>query len=175
VKFLAILATLLLTLVGYSVGVVLKSGKTGVRKPAVLDLALVVLMGAGIVLSSTRTGLSRGLLLAVWVGAGFLIGGLVTAVKRPVADGQASAVEPKLEPERAPRKRFRVWREWTAKIGSFQSQIILGILFLIVFAPVGLTVRLFGASRRPGSGAGGSHWTSKTSRPADIELFKRQS
>lgn len=174
-KFLAILATLLLSLVGYSVGVVLKSGKPGVRKPANLDLAIIFLIWTGIVLSSARTSLAKGLLLAVWVGAGFLVGGLVTAVKRPVADGQASAVEPKLEPERAPRKRFRAWRVWTAKIGSFQSQIILGFLFLVVFAPVGVTVRLFGGRRRPGSGDGESHWTSKASRPADIELFKRQS
>jgi len=50
VKFLAHLATLLLTLVGYSSGVVLKSGKTSVRKPVNLDLALVVLVLVGMIL-----------------------------------------------------------------------------------------------------------------------------
>lgn len=174
-KTLALIATILLSLGGYSVGVVLKSGKAGVRKAVGFDIVLVVAMWAGAVVTHGRIASSRWLLLAIWFAAGLVSGWIFTAVKGHSRAERMSVVEPQLGKPAAPKKRFPAWREFSAKAGSFQSQIFLGLLFLVIFAPVGLAVRLFSDPLRIKNRDGGSHWMPKKSQPSDLELFRKQS
>ena len=174
-RFLATLAALLLSLVGYSLGVVLKSGKAGVRKPLTLDVILVILMWAGIIYSRSQAAFSKWLLFGIWIAAGLLLGWIVTAVKGYSAAEQTSAVEPIHVKKAAEAKRGKAFRELSMKIGAFQSQILLGMLFLIVFAPVGLAVRIFSDPLKIKGPGGDTHWSPKPKIAADLELFKKQS
>lgn len=174
--FLAALAMLLLSLVGYSLGVVLKSGKVGVRKPHALDLVLVVLMWAGIVYSRSQVSFSKWVLFAAWVVAGLLLGLAVTAIKGYSQAERMSVVEPRHEKKPSEFiNRGKAFRAFSAKIGTFQSQVLLGLLFLIVFAPVALAVRFFSDPLKINRPGRGSLWSLKTKIPPDLELFKRQS
>jgi hypothetical protein len=173
--FLAALAMLLLSLVGYSLGVVLKSGKAGVRKPHALDLILVVLMWAGILYSRSQVSFSKWVLFAAWVVAGLLLGLAVTAIKGYSQAERMSIVEPRHENKPSEFKRGKAFREFSAKIGTFQSQVLLGLLFLIVFAPVALAVRVFSDPLKIKKPGRGSLWSLKTKIAPDLELFKRQS
>ena len=175
VHFLASLAVLLLSLVGYSLGVVLKSGKAGVRKPVALDILLVILMWAGILYSRSQVSFSKWVLFAAWVVAGLLLGLAVTAIKGYSQAERMSIVEPRHENKPSEFKRGKAFRAFSTKIGTFQSQILLGILFLIVFAPVALAVWVFSDPLKIKSRGQGSHWSPKTNAAPDIELFKRQS
>jgi len=174
VHFWTTLAVLLLSLSGYSSGVVLKSGRSGTRKPVSLDLVLVILMWAGVVFSLGRAAFSRWIWLAIWIAAGLALGWIMTAVRGYSEAEQASAVEPRQDKKHPEFKRWKAFREFSFKIGTFQSQIILGFLFLIGFGIVGLAVRLFSDPLRIKRSSPGSHWTPKPKIPADLELFKRQ-
>ncbi len=173
--FLTTLATLLLSLSGYSLGVVLRSGKSGTRKPVGLDLGLVILMWAGIVFSMSRTALSRWTWLPAGIAAGLVLGWAVTAIRGYSEAEQASAVEPRPVHKHAEFKRWPAYREFSFKLGTFQSQVLLGLLDLIGFGLVGLAVRLFSDPLRIKRSSPGSHWTPRPEIPPDLELFKRQS
>ncbi|MDP2914244.1 MAG: hypothetical protein Q8O91_02175 [Candidatus Aminicenantes bacterium] len=173
--FLATLAVLLLPLVGYSLGVVLKSGKAGVRKPIVLDVILVILMWIGILYSRSHVPFSKWIQFAAGVVAGLLLGLAVTAIKGYSEAERQSAVAPIHEKKHSEFKRGKAFREFSSKIGTFQSQILLGLLFLIVFAPVALAVRFFSDPLKIKGPGSGSHWSPKTEIAPDLALFKKQS
>jgi hypothetical protein len=86
-----------------------------------------------------------------------------------------SIVEPRHENKPSEFKRGKAFREFSAKIGTFQSQVLLGLLFLIVFAPVALAVRVFSDPLKIKKPGRGSLWSLKTKIAPDLELFKRQS
>ena len=175
VRFLATLAVLLLSLVFYSLGVVLKSGKAGVRKPAALDILLVIVMWIGILYTRSHVAFSKWIQFAAWVAAGLLLGLVVTALKGYSPAELQSAVEPIHEKRHSEYKRWKTFREFSSKIGTFQSQILLGLLFLTVFAPFALAVKLFSDPLKIKNPGLGSHWSPKTEIAPDLDLFKRQS
>jgi hypothetical protein len=205
---LASLGALLLALVGYSAGVALKSGKSGIRKPVILDVLVVALMWGGAIASRSLLPVNRWLRLPAWIIIGLVLGYIMTlamvffqgrrftaagagALARTPAPAGApgftrgSTSAAKARPLRAPelksetaagpkKKKLRAWRDFSSKIGTFQSQILLGLLFLIVFAPVALAVKIFSDPLRIKIRGQGSLWSLKTEIPPDIELFKRQ-
>lgn len=174
-QFLAVVAALLLSLVGYSLGVVLRSGKGGARKPLALDIILVLLMWAGIIYARGHVSFSKWILLAIGIAAGLLLGWIVTAVKGYSAAESMSVVEPVHAKMPHATKRFKAFRDVSYKIGTFQSLILLGLLYLIVFAPVALIVRFFSDPLKIKGMGRGSNWSPKADIAPDIELFKRQS
>lgn len=173
---LASLASLLLALVGYSAGVALKSGKSGIRKPVILDVLLTVLMWGGAIASRSLLPVSRWLQLPAWIVIGLVLGYLMTAALAFSRGGRLTAPDLKSGTAAGPKKKkLRAWRDFSSKIGTFQSQILFGLLFLIVFAPVALALKIFSDPLGIKNRGQGSHWSLKTEIPPDIELFKRQS
>ncbi|MGA2588089.1 MAG: hypothetical protein ABSF88_13830 [Candidatus Aminicenantales bacterium] len=172
---LASLAVLLLALVGYAAGVALKSGKSGIRKPVILDVLIVVLMWGGAVASRSLLPVSRWLQLPAWIIIGLVLGYLMTLAMTFSRGKRFPTPELKSETAGPKKKKLRAWRDFSSKIGTFQSQILLGLLFLIVFAPVALAVRVFSDPLRIKGRGQGSHWSPKTEIPPDLEHFKRQS
>jgi hypothetical protein len=175
-KILATVAVLLLALVGYSLGSVLRFGKKPSRKPAAWDIVLVLLMWVGVIASRIIFPANKWLMLAVWIAAGAFLGFLMSLIlgySRGAA--QAAALAHTVGPADAPRKRFRAWRDLSAKLGTFQGQIFLGLLFLVLFAPVALAVKLFSDPLHIKKAGTGTHWFPKEIVASDIELFKMQS
>ncbi len=173
--FWTTLAVLLLSLSGYSAGVAAKSGRAGTRKPVSLDLVLVIVMWAGVVFSLGRAAFSRWIWLAIWIAAGLVLGWLMTALRGYSEAEQTSAVEPRQDKKHPEFKRWKAFREFSYRIGTFQSQIILAFLYLFGFGIVGLAVRLLSDPLRIKRSSPGSHWTPKPKAPADLEAFRRQS
>ena len=174
-QFLALLAALLLSLVGYSLGVVLRSGKAGARKPLALDILLVAVMWAGIIYARSHVAFSKWILLGIGIAAGFLLGWIVTAVKGYSEAESQSAVEPVHAKAPHAYKRFKAFREVSYKIGTFQSLIFFGLLYLVVFAPIALIVKLVSDPLKMKGLGRGSNWLPKADIAADIKLFKKQS
>jgi hypothetical protein len=70
----------------------------------------------------------------------------------------------------------KIWRKWkriAEIVGTFQVKILLTILYFLLFAPVGLGVKLFsdmlGLKPRKTS-----HWTVKETENPKIEDSRRQ-
>ena len=174
-KVLAVVAVLLLSLVGYSLGNVLRFGRKPVRKPVAGDILFVMIMWAALIFVGSRSAMGKGLMIGIGIAAGLVLGFLMSLVlgysKSEIRAG--AHIHPAAPP--GPRKRFRAWRELSSKLGTFQSQILLGLLFLIVFAPVSLGVKLFSDPLHIKKSGTDSHWFPKAPIASDLELFKKQS
>jgi hypothetical protein len=175
VNVLAAFALTLLSLVGYSLGNVLRFGRKAVRKPVTGDILFVLLMWVALLVGGSRLLIGKW----AWIGIGIATGlvlGFLTALVRGYSKSeiQAAAQAPPAAPAEG-RKRSRAWRELSAKLGTFQSQILLGLLFLIVFGPVSLGVKFFSDPLHIKKSGTDSHWFPKAPVAADIELFKKQS
>jgi hypothetical protein len=173
VNALSIIAAILLTLFGYAAAAAFRAGKKGVRKPGAFDLAVVAILWAGVLFGRGRTDMNGWLFVLVAVAAGFLAGILVGLAKGySEAERQASVVEPHLEKLQAVR-RFRKLRAFLTKAGTFQSQILMGLIFLVVLGPVGLAVRLFADPLRIKKRGGDSHWIARPDVPADLPSSRK--
>jgi hypothetical protein len=174
-EVLATIAVLLLSLVGYSLGNVLRFGRKPVRKPVAGDVLLVVLFWAALLFAGIRMATGKALMIGIGIAAGIVLGFLMSLVLGySKSEAQAAAHAHPAAPI-GPPKRFRAWRELSSKLGTFQSQIILGLLFLIVFAPVSIGVKLFSDPLHIKKSGTDSHWFPKAPVASDIELFKKQS
>jgi hypothetical protein len=113
-------------------------------------------------------------MVAAGIAGGFALGFAVSLAAGASRSPSASVVEPHLDAPKIKGRRFRAWRTFSYKVGTFQSQVFLGLIFTIVFAPIGLAVRLFsdplGIKPKPG----GTHWSPRKPSPSSIEDFKRQ-
>ena len=175
-KTLASAAVLLLSLAGYSLGTVLRFGKKPSRKPAAWDIFLVLLFWTGIIVSRTVLPANKWLMLGIGIAAGAVLGFLMSLILGySRGEAQAAALAHTVGPADGPRKRFRAWRELSGKLGTFQGQVLLGLLFLVLFAPVALAVKIFSDPLGIKASGTGSHWFPKPPTPPDIEIFRRQS
>ncbi len=172
---LATIAVLLLSLVGYSLGSVLRFGRKPVRKPVTGDILAVILIWAALIFGGSRLATGKWALLGIGTAAGLVLGFLMSLLLGYSKSEARSAAQAHPAAPTEPHKRFRAWRELSSKLGTFQSQILLGLLFLIAFAPVSLGVKLFSDPLHIKKAGTDSHWFPKAPVASDIELFKKQS
>ena len=169
---LSLIAAMLLALFGYAVANALRAGKAGARKPVALDLVIVLALWVAIVLVRGRMGLNAWVFILVAVGAGFLVGLLVSLVKGRSAAERACVVEPHFE-KHLTAKRLPRLRVFLFKAGTFQSQIFMGLIFLIVIGPVALAVKAFSDPLRIKKSGPDTHWVPRPEPPASLESSRK--
>ncbi|MCX6577159.1 MAG: hypothetical protein NTV82_12300 [Candidatus Aminicenantes bacterium] len=170
---LTLLVTFPLSLFGYSLGIASRAGKVGIRQPGWFDIGLILVVWAAIGYSRSQVDFSPLLFLFLWVAVGMILGLMISLVKFNTQAKQLSVVEPQIE-KRVSAKHFQTWRKFMFKIGTFQSQVFLGIFFLIVFGPVALVVKAFSDQLHIKRSESGSNWVARKKAPAKLEDFKRQ-
>lgn len=72
----------------------------------------------------------------------------------------------------------RLWAWWTPKahaIGVFQTQLILTIFYLLVFAPITVLVRCVGDPLKRSAHLRGTAWRPRATRDRTREDLSRQS
>jgi hypothetical protein len=134
------LALILLSLFGYSTGTVLAAGRERNPKPAGRDLIAIPFMWAIVVGLYVVLGLERWATLLAGLAAGFACGWVLGRIA-PAAQ-PATSLAPKDEGGGAfLRRLWRRWKRFAARLGDFQSRVILGYFYFVVFLPFGLLVR----------------------------------
>lgn len=171
-SILSLIAAMLLALFGYAVANALRAGKAGVRKPVALDLVVVLVLWAAIPIVRGRTGLNAWLFILVAIAAGFLVGLLISLIRGPSAAERACVVEPHLEKHLAV-KRFPGLRAFLFKAGTFQSQIFMGLVFIIVIGPFALAVKAFSDPLRIKKSGPDTHWVPRSETPAGLESSRK--
>lgn len=135
------LALILLSLFGYSAGTVLAAGRGRNPKPAGRDLVVIPLVWAVAAGLHAVLGLDRWITLVLGLGLGLACGwalGRVLPTAQP-----AVSLAPKDEGGAAfLRRLWERWKRFAARLGDFQSRVILGYFYFVVFLPFGLLVRL---------------------------------
>jgi hypothetical protein len=173
VHILSLIAAMLLALFGYSVANALREGKAAAaRKPVAFDLAVVMALWVVLIIVRGPMGLNPWIFVLAAIGAGFLVGLLVSLLRGSSAAQSACVVEPHLE-KHIFAKRFPRLRAFLFKAGTFQSQIFMGLIFLVVIGPVALAVKAFSDPLRIKKSGPDTHWVPRPAPPAGLESSRK--
>ncbi len=139
--FISALVLIMLTMVGYSGGVV-TAARGRLRGPVLLDLLLVVILW--VVMFALRAQLGRWWTLLAAVALSALVGALFTLLLRrslPATKETAPAIP-------AGTGFFRrLWLRWVAfshRLGDFQGRLLMVFVYFLLITPFGIGMRLFG-------------------------------
>ncbi len=171
---LSFIVLILLSLVGYSAGAVGKAGKFADLKPQIIDLILVVIIWIGAITSRVIFGLNKWLLILIWVVLGIIIGILAVWPRRLSEEKAPSTKQLKGTSKNPIKKLWLSWENFSKRMGSFQSRIILSLFYFIFVTPFALGVRIFSDPLNIKHHSNKSHWLPKKEIKYDLEQFRRQ-
>lgn len=171
---LSYIALVLLSLVGYSGGVVGKAKKSIDLKPQLIDLILVLFIWTGAIFSRITMDVNKWFMILIWIFIGSLIG-ILSVLLRKI---------PKITPEKnteikqpSTGKLKYIWTKWKAfsqRMGSFQSKIILSLFFFLFVTPFALGVKFFSDPLRIKLPSSSTYWQPKKEPKNNLEEYRRQ-
>jgi hypothetical protein len=130
-EFIAGLALVLLTLVGYSSGSVL--GTSGHNPtPRILDLLAVVVLWVAAL--ATRSVLGKWGAIVIWLVIGLVVGMVLARIR---IDSY-----PKAQPVDAGPGLWNAWKAFSKRMGNYQSRVLMAFIYVIIVLPFGLGVTL---------------------------------
>jgi hypothetical protein len=163
-----LIALVLLTLVGYSVGAVMGSGNH-VATPKPLDLGLIVVLWIGALFSRTIVG--KWAAVGIW----FAVAVVLASVRIFVRRDQFPLVEPDepISDRNVFKRLWAAWKRFARQMGNFQGRVLLALFYFIIVTPFGLLVRLFSDPLRIKQRERSSFWLDRA--PANVDLEKTRS
>ncbi|MFB0564171.1 MAG: hypothetical protein ACETWK_00660 [Candidatus Aminicenantaceae bacterium] len=174
ITIISYIALILLSLVGYSAGVTIKAGKRAELKPLIIDLIIVIFIWTGAVYSRVTLDFSKWILILIWIILGIIIG-MITVIPRRVPEEKHVRKEEREVVPRSPINRFWTgWKNFSKKIGIFQSRIILSLFYFLFVSPFALALKIFSDPLRIKPHRGKSFWLIKKDIREDFDQFRRQ-
>ena len=165
---------LLLALAGYSAGATIKAGKYVELKPQIIDLLVVVAIWTGGIFSRIALDLNKWLSILIWVIISMSIG-VLAILPRDLSKVEAqSKGKRKSASKNFFRKLWTSWKNFSKRMGSFQSRILLSLFFFLLVSPFALAMKILSDPLKIKEKSTKSYWLQKTERKLDIEEFKRQ-
>jgi hypothetical protein len=171
---LSFIVLILLSLVGYSGGAVGKAGKFVDLKPQIVDLILVVIIWAGAIYSRINFNLNKWLMILIWVIFSIIIGILAVWPRRLSEEKAPRTKKLKRTSNNPLKKLWLSWENFSKRMGSFQSRIILSLFYFIFVTPFALGVKIFSDPLNIKHQSSKSHWLSKKEIKYDLEQYRRQ-
>lgn len=171
---LSYIALILLSLVGYSGGVVGKAGKSVEIKPQALDLFLLLFLWVAGIVSKSTFVLNKWLLILLWVVFAILLGACRAFFRKKTMD--ISYIPEKTENLQSGRMR-KLWGNWEHfgyRMGTFQSRVLLSFLYFIVISPFALAVKWFSDPLWIKHRRQETHWHSRKEEQSLAEHIRRQ-
>jgi hypothetical protein len=173
-EILSFVALILLSLVGYSGGVVGKVGKSVEIKPQAVDLFLLLVLWTAGITSKLTFALNKWLLILLWIVVAILLG-FCRASFRKKTKRISSTQEKELDyPSDLVRRLWRKWIHFGHRMGSFQSRVLLSFFFFIIVSPFALAVKWFSDPLRIKRQEQDTHWHTRKDEKQNIEQFRRQ-
>ena len=165
---------ILLSLVGYSGGAAGKAGKLADIKPQLVDLILVLLIWAGAIYSRITFDLNKWLLILIWVVLSATIGVIAVLFRKLPKEQSLNNKEPEKVQKNPIKKVWQIWNNFSKRMGSFQSRIILSLFFFIFVSPFAIAVKIFSDPLNIKHQSSKSHWLTKKEIKTDLEQSRRQ-
>jgi len=173
---LSLIALILLTLVGYSAGVSFAAKNIPDPKPGIVDLVLIVLIWGGAFYAKVNLDVSRWLLILIFAVSTFMIAALVSALKgsrRRAAGRKSQDDKDRPQHQESPSLWVR-WKQFSRKMGGFQSRAVLSFFYFIVVFPFALIVRIFSDPLRLRRKQAESHWIARKPSGSAPDNFRKQ-
>ncbi len=173
-EIISFIVLILLSLVGYSAGAVGKAGKITDLKPRIVDLIIVLLIWTVAIYSRIEFNLNKWLMILIWVILSSIVGIFTTWPKKVSAKKPKHIKKPKEPSSNLFKKLFESWKDFSRRMGSFQSRIILSLFFFIFVSPFALAVKMFSDPLKIKHQSSKSHWLPKKDIETDLEKHRRQ-
>jgi hypothetical protein len=167
VDFLGVLALILLTLVGYSVGRVVVNLKVKVV-PHLADLILVVILWVGALW--TRQPLGKGWAIIIWS----LVGGIAGVLASLFLRGGQAVENPSPQTTNFLKRAWESWLVFIRRMGDFQSRMLLGFFYFVIVLPFGLFVRLTSDPLQLRKGSRNSCWHVMPASQTELDEARKQ-
>jgi len=171
---LSFIVLILLSLVGYSSGVVAKAGKYADLKPQIVDLIIILVVWTGAICSRIIFDLNKWFLILMWVILSVTIGVIAILFRKLPKEQSSNNKEPEKLSENTMKKLLHNWRNFSKRMGSFQSRIILSLFFFIFVSPFAIAVKIFSDPLNIKHQTTKSHWLPKKETTTDLEQSRRQ-
>jgi hypothetical protein len=168
-NLISVIALVLFTMVAYSIGRNLFTGKYRIS-PAGMDLSLILLIWIGVFFIPLT--LRNGWKIALWVLISLMVGVIFTRIA-PKKENKPKYKSITLEAEAQKLNLWEQWKTFAAKMGDFQGRLMLMWFYFIIITPIGVLVRLFSdplSLKQPAS----SGWLDRPIVKANIENSRRQ-
>ncbi len=167
-------ALILLSLAGYSVGVVTRAGKSAQPKPEIVDLLLVPIIWAGAVSSKIAFDLNQWLAILIWLALSSLVGMLVVRPRKLPEERAAASGGPEVASPSIPRRLWQIWGNFSTRMGNFQTGIVLSLFFFVLVSPIASAVKVLSDPLKIKRRSKESHWLPREMTKSDLEQFGKQ-
>lgn len=171
---ISFLMLVLLSLVGFSAGAVAKAGKSVQLRPQIIDLILISVIWAGAIYFRIVFDLNKWLVILLWLILSGLIGMFSVWPRQFPVEKDSIEKEPRKIAKNFLQGLWQSWRDFSIRMGSFQSRIILSLFFFTIVSPFALAVKTFSDPLKIRYRGNESHWLPKMRSETNLERFKRQ-
>lgn len=173
---LSYIVLILLSLVGYSAGVTKRAGKGKDPEPQILDIFIILLIWTAAIFSRITLDLSKWIFILIGVFVGFIIGFTVQWLRMPKDGFPPDEKKSSLDREKPPPRKnpWETWKEFSKRMGGFQSRMLLSFIFFILIAPFALIVKIFSDPLNLKIRKGKTLWLEKQASSLSLEDYKRQ-
>ena len=173
-KTLSFIVLIFSSLVGYSAGAAGKAGKFADLKPRIIDLILVVIIWTGAIYSRISFDLDKWFLILIWAILSIITGVLAVSLRKLPEEKSSSNKEPTRKPTNLFKKLWHSWKDFSQRMGSFQSRILLSLFFFIFISPFALAVKVFSDPLNIKNNTKKSQWLPKKEIKDELEQYRRQ-
>jgi len=173
-EILSFVALILLSLVGYSGGVVGNAGKSVEIKPQVVDLFLLLILWTTGIAAKLSFALNKWFLILLWIVVAILLGSCRAFFGKKIKRISSTPEKAFDYPSGLVRRLWRKWKHFGHRMGNFQSRILLSFFFFIIVSPFALAVKWFSDPLRIKRQKQDTHWNIRREEKPDIEQFRRQ-
>ena len=126
-EIISYIALVLLSLLGYSAGAVGKAGKFTELKPQIFDLILVVFIWAGAIYLRATLDINKWLSTFSWMIISIIIGIIAITPRKLPIEKNSKDKQSKGISKNSRNKTWQGWKEFSNRMGSFQSRMILSL------------------------------------------------
>jgi phosphoglycerol transferase MdoB-like AlkP superfamily enzyme len=173
-EILNFVALILLSLVGYSGGVVGKAGKFVEIKPQVVDLFMLLFLWTAAIYTKSIFELNKWLLVLLWIVLAILLGLFRAFFRKKTKESISPLDKPDNLPSGLAQRLWRKWERFGHRMGSFQSRALLSFFFFIIVSPFALAVKWFSDPLRIKRQSQETHWHIRKEEKPDIGQYRRQ-
>lgn len=172
--WISYIVLILVSLAGYSGGAVGRAGKNSEPKPSLADLVFIIFIWGGAVYARLALAIDKWLLILLCGILSVTIGIAVYSFKRLDVKTGTGLQEVEKVPAGVVKKIWERWKQFSKRMGSFQSRMILAFLFFLVVSPFALAVKIFSDPLKIRSQSSESYWISRQEMTTDMESHRKQ-
>jgi nitrate reductase gamma subunit len=113
-------------------------------------------------------------LILIWLILSIILGVIAVSLRKLPEEKSVSQKDLLKTPANVFKKRWQSWNEFSKRMGSFQSRILLSLFFFVFVSPFAIAVKMFSDPLHLKYQSRTSWWIPKKEIRNELEEFRRQ-